>query len=68
LTIIGSQAYGTQTPESDIDKKLYILPIDHILGMGYTKQINVNKDYTGWELNRFLELMELITQQFRIIK
>jgi predicted nucleotidyltransferase len=26
--------------------------------MGYTKQINVNKDYTGWELNRFLELME----------
>jgi hypothetical protein len=58
-TIIGSQAYGTQTPESDIDKKfVYILPIDHILGMGYTKQINVNKDYTGWELNRFLELME----------
>jgi predicted nucleotidyltransferase len=37
-TIIGSQAYGTQTPESDIDKKfVYILPIDHILGMGYTK-------------------------------
>jgi predicted nucleotidyltransferase len=26
--------------------------------VGYTKQINVNKDYTGWELNRFLELME----------
>jgi predicted nucleotidyltransferase len=30
--------------------------------MGYTKQINVNKDYTGWELNRFLELMKPITQ------
>jgi hypothetical protein len=57
-TIIGSQAYGTQTPASDIDKKfVYILPQDHILGTGYVEQININKDYTGWELKRFLELM-----------
>lgn len=57
-TIIGSQAYGTQTPASDIDKKfVYILPMDNILGTGYVEQINVNKDYTGWELRRFLELM-----------
>jgi len=56
--IIGSQAYGTQTPTSDIDKKfVYILPLDNILGTGYVEQINVNKDYTGWELKRFLELM-----------
>lgn len=56
--IIGSQAYGTQTPESDIDKKfVYILPQDYILGTGYVEQLNVNKDYTGWELKRFLELM-----------
>lgn len=34
-TIIGSQAYGTQTPESDVDKKfVYILPEDYILGRG----------------------------------
>jgi hypothetical protein len=57
-TIIGSQAYGTQTPTSDVDKKfVYILPIENILGTGYVEQINVNKDYTGWELKRFLELM-----------
>lgn len=57
-TIIGSQAYGTQTPESDVDKKfVYILPEDYILGTGYVEQINVNKDYTGWEIRRFLELM-----------
>lgn len=57
-TIIGSQAYGTQTPASDIDKKfVYILPEDYIMGTGYVEQINVNKDYTGWEIRRFLELM-----------
>jgi predicted nucleotidyltransferase len=47
-TIIGSQAYGTQTPTSDVDKKfVYILPEDYILGTGYVEQINVNKDYMG---------------------
>ena len=57
-TIVGSQAYGTQTPTSDIDKKfVYILPEDYILGTGYVEQINVNKDYVGWEIKRFLELM-----------
>jgi len=57
-TIVGSQAYGTQTPTSDIDKKfVYILPMDYILGTGYVEQINVDKDYTGWEIRRFLELM-----------
>ena len=57
-TIVGSQAYGTQTPTSDIDKKfVYILPMDSILGTGYMEQINVNKDYVGWEIRRFLELM-----------
>lgn len=57
-TIVGSQAYGTQTPTSDIDKKfVYILPQDFILGTGYVEQINVNKDYVGWEIRRFLELM-----------
>jgi len=56
--IIGSQAYGTQTPTSDVDKKfVYILPQDYILGTGYIEQLNVNKDYVGWELKRFLELM-----------
>lgn len=56
--IVGSQAYGTQTPTSDVDKKfVYILPEDYILGTGYIEQISINKDYTGWELKRFLELL-----------
>ena len=58
-TVIGSQAYGTQTPASDIDKKfVYILPMDNILGSGYVPQVEVTKDYMGWEIRRFLELME----------
>ena len=57
-TIIGSQAYGTQTPTSDEDHKfVYILPMDNILGTGYVEQLNVTKDITGWEIRRFLELM-----------
>lgn len=57
-TIVGSQAYGTQTPTSDEDHKfVYILPMDNILGTGYVEQLNVTKDITGWELKRFLELM-----------
>lgn len=57
-TIVGSQAYGTQTPTSDIDKKfVYILPMDCILGSGYIEQLNVTKDYVGWEIRRFLELL-----------
>lgn len=56
--IVGSQAYGTATPTSDIDKKfVYILPEDYILGTKYTPQIEVNKDYVGYEVKRFLELI-----------
>ena len=58
-TIIGSQAYGTATPASDIDKKfVYILPEDNILGMGYIEQINITADYVGYEVKRFLELIK----------
>jgi hypothetical protein len=55
-TIVGSQAYGTNTPESDIDKKfVYILP-DYLYG--YIPQLHVNKDYVGFELGEFLQLIE----------
>ena len=56
--IVGSQAYATNVETSDIDKKfIYILPQDYILGTGYVEQLNVTKDYIGWEIRRFLELM-----------
>ena len=57
-TIVGSQAYATNVETSDIDKKfVFILPQDYILGTGYIEQLNVNADWTGWEIRRFLELM-----------
>ena len=56
--IVGSQAYGTATPDSDIDKKfVYILPEDYVFGTKYIPQIEVNKDYVGYEIKRFLELI-----------
>lgn len=58
-TIIGSQAYGTATENSDIDKKfIYVLPEEVILGLDYIPQININADYVGYEIKRFLELLE----------
>lgn len=58
--IVGSQAYGTSTPDSDIDKKfIYILPEDDIFGFDYIDSLEVNKDYFGWEIKRFLELIKV---------
>lgn len=57
--IVGSQAYGTSTPESDIDYKgIYIQSIDDLIGFNYKEQINVTKDETYYELRRFLELLK----------
>jgi len=57
--IVGSQAYGTATPESDIDiKGVYIQPMDDILGFKYVEQVNdKSHDTTYYEIGRFLELL-----------
>ena len=55
----GSQAHGTSTPESDVDKAfVYILPQEYLYGLDfeYKEQIRVHADYTGFEIRRFLEL------------
>ena len=53
--IVGSQAYGTNTPESDEDRKfVYVLP-DYLYG--YISQLHVNKDYVGFELGEFMNLI-----------
>jgi predicted nucleotidyltransferase len=57
--ITGSQAHGTSTPESDVDKAfVYILPQEYLYGLDfeYKEQIRVHADYTGFEIRRFLEL------------
>jgi len=58
--IVGSQAYGTATENSDIDKKgVYIQSNDEILVSDYEPQINVTKDECYYEVGRFLELLSV---------
>lgn len=55
--IIGSQAYGTNLPTSDIDiKGVYIQPNSDILGFKYNQQVEVDKDTVYFEIKRFIEL------------
>lgn len=52
--IVGSQAYGTNTPDSDIDMKgVYLQNPMEILGMDYKEQINIDKDTCLYEIRRF---------------
>ena len=55
--IVGSQAYGTSVPSSDVDHKgIYQQPNNDILGFNYKEQIDVTKDECYYEIRRFLEL------------
>jgi hypothetical protein len=58
--IVGSQAYGISTPESDVDiKGVFIQPLEDILGFGYVEQVNDDKnDTTYYEIRRFLQLLQ----------
>ena len=57
--IVGSQAYGTAIPTSDVDiKGVYIQPIDDLISFGYREQWNVDKDTTYYEVGRFLQLLQ----------
>lgn len=56
--IVGSQAQGTSTPESDIDiKGIYMQDIDDLISFGYEEFVQVSKDESYYELKRFLELL-----------
>lgn len=56
--IVGSQSYGTNTPESDMDYKgIYMQPIDELITFGYKEQIDINKDEVHYELRRFIQLL-----------
>lgn len=57
--VVGSQAYGTSTPTSDIDiKGVYIQPIEDLVTFGYKEQINVTDDECYYEVRRFLQLAQ----------
>jgi len=57
--IVGSKAYGTSLPTSDIDVKgVFVQPLEDILGFGYIEQVNDEKnDTVYYEIKRFLELL-----------
>jgi hypothetical protein len=57
--VVGSQAYGTATPTSDIDYKgIYCQPIRDLISFNYKEQIEFSKDPTEYELRRFLQLVQ----------
>jgi len=57
--IVGSQSYGLSTPTSDIDRKfIYICPINDLFGNSYQEQLIIDDDYNGYEIGRFLQLVQ----------
>lgn len=58
MFIVGSQSYGTNIETSDIDKQfIYIEPLHRILNNTASTKIELNKDYVGYEIGRFIELI-----------
>lgn len=56
--LTGSRVYGTSHENSDYDYRgIYLQPTEEILKInGYIDNIKINKDYSTWEIKRFLEL------------
>ncbi len=57
-TIVGSQAYGTDTPESDIDVSgIFVPSIEYHLGFNKNvEQVKQGKDTTIYSLKKFMHL------------
>jgi len=58
-SVAGSNAYGTNTPESDRDiRGVFIQPLNDILKYGFVEQVSDEKnDVTFYELGRFMHLI-----------
>jgi predicted nucleotidyltransferase len=57
--IVGSQAYGTNTENSDVDYKgVYAQSIEELIGFHYREQIDVTKDECYYEVRRYLQLLQ----------
>lgn len=57
--IMGSQAYGTNTPQSDTDiRGVFVQPLADALKYGYVEQVSdETNDTTFYELGRFIQLL-----------
>lgn len=57
--ITGSNAYGTNTPESDCDiRGVFIQPLDDVLKYGFIEQVSDKKnDIIFYEIGRFIHLV-----------
>jgi hypothetical protein len=57
--IMGSQAYGTNTPQSDTDiRGVFVQPLEDALKYGYVDQVSdETNDTTFYELGRFMFLL-----------
>ncbi len=58
-SVAGSRAYGTQTPQSDLDiRGVFVLPPVRFYGFAPPVQVNdATHDVTFYELGRFLDLL-----------
>lgn len=57
--VVGSQSYGTATPESDVDYKgVYMQSVDELISFNYKEQIDIGKDECYYEVRRFLQLLQ----------
>lgn len=57
--IVGSQAYGTSTKNSDVDyKSVFNASIAELFGINYVDQKDYSKDNTSFELKKFLNLLQ----------
>ena len=56
--IVGSQAQGTATPQSDIDYKgIYMQNTDDLISYGYQEYSELSKDESYYEIKRFMDLL-----------
>ena len=56
-TVVGSQAYGLATKDSDTDRKGIVVPdIRHIFGLHPFEQHELSADYTLFSLSKFIKL------------
>jgi len=57
--VMGSHAYGTNTPESDVDiKGVYIVDKDKYITGDYKEQLELDSDTVFYEYSRFIHLLK----------